>query len=101
MVYISVVTGSGQSSIEEVAELCHTSRLTVFTPKILVTVFSRHLLHGLFSSLSPAYLHPSSSPLSHTAPEPTSTYIHVPEHHSRKIRVGGVPLQCAAPYVEH
>ena len=42
-------SASGESRTEQVAELCHTSRLTIFIPKILVTLFShRHLLMAFF-----------------------------------------------------
>ena len=103
---IWVTVSAGQSRTEEVAELCHTWRLTVFTPKILVTFFLVIVVFSWrFCSLSPRIctLPPllQSSPLSWAALELISAYIHVPERHSGKIRGGGAAMRCAPPYFGH
>ena len=95
--YTTLLNHCGQSRIEEVAELCHTWRLTIFTPKILVTFFTRHRCHFFLENLMTFFSHRHilimaffahyllyictncSFPLSRTALELTSAYIHVPE----------------------
>ena len=100
------MTASGQRRTEEMAKLCHTWQLTTFTPNILVTFFTLSFRHFspeilrpflviVIFSLSPAHYPPCSCPLSCTAPELTSAYVHVPEHRSRKIRGGGAVLRCS------
>jgi len=50
---------------------------------LVIVIFS----WDFFCSLSAAYLHPCTSPLSDAAPELTSAYIHVPEPAVSKLEV--------------
>jgi len=101
---------SGQSRIEQVAELCHTWQLTIFTPKILCHFFLKILmtffsLVTLWPFLLINLLHICTLPplpsFAQLRSSPPHTHIHMLECRWRKIRGSGAPLQCAAPYFDH